>query len=140
MLCKLCKSRRFHSAFLGKVVDAPVFIQRQVLGVGQCRKTVEVPLLQSVQFLEIVVTVPVLVQTVQKFVEILQFWTKLLGCPLVCNFLGFLSRAANCGASAVAAHRQVLFTCLSLCSYWCRWSRQCSCMDMKCVDSSLWRL
>ena len=44
------------------VVDAPVVMQRQVLGVGQCRKTVEVPQLQLVQFLE-VVDVPVVLVT-----------------------------------------------------------------------------
>ena len=54
--CKLCKSRRFHSAVLGQVVHAPVVVLRQVLGVGQCRKTVEVLQLQSVQFLEVVAT------------------------------------------------------------------------------------
>ena len=61
--CKLCKSRRFHSAVLGQVVHAPVVLLRQVLGVGQCRKTVEVPQLQSVQFLEVIDTPVVLVTT-----------------------------------------------------------------------------
>ena len=90
--CKLCKSRRFHSAFLGMVVfgmfvDAPVVIQRLVLGVGRCRKTVEVPQLQSVQFLEVIDTVVVLVTTgacvgpdSAELVEILQFWTTLSVC------------------------------------------------------------
>ena len=40
--CKLCESQRFHSAVLGQVVHAPVVVLRQVLGVGQCRKIVEV--------------------------------------------------------------------------------------------------
>ena len=47
-------------AVLGMVVDVPVVLQRQVLGVGQCRKTVEVPQLQSVKFLERLLTRPLL--------------------------------------------------------------------------------
>ena len=85
--CKLCKSRRFHSAVLGQVVHAPVVMLRQVFGVGQCRKTVEVPQLQSVQFLEVIDMRFVLVKTgacvgpdSAEFVEILQFWTRLLVC------------------------------------------------------------
>ena len=56
-----------------------------MFGVGQCRKTVEVPQLQSVQFLEVIDTPVVLVTTgacvgpdSAEFVEILQFWTRLL--------------------------------------------------------------
>ena len=85
--CKLCKNRRCHSAVLGQVVDAPVVFQRQVFGVGQCRISVEVPQVQSVQFLEVVDTPVVLVTTgacvgpdSAEFVEILQFWTRLLVC------------------------------------------------------------
>ena len=40
-------------AVLGEVVHAPVVKLRQVPGVGQCRRTVEVPQLQSVQFLDV---------------------------------------------------------------------------------------
>ena len=120
--CKMCKSQRFHCAFLGKVVDVPVVIQRQVLGVGQCRKTVEVPQLQSVQFLEVIDTPVVLVTTfacgpdsaeIRRAFAVLD---KAVGMPLVCR---------NCGGSAVTVRRQVWFTCLSLCNDWCRWSRQC---------------
>ena len=106
------------------VVDAPVVFQRQVLGVGQCRKTVELLQLQSVQFLDVIDTPVVLVTTgacvgadSAEFVEILQFWTKAVCIPLVCRY---------CGGSTVTVHRQVWFTCLPLCNDWCRWSRQCS--------------
>ena len=44
------------------VFDAPVVLQRQMLGVGQRRKTEKVPQLQSVQFLE-VVDAPVVLMT-----------------------------------------------------------------------------
>ena len=84
---KLCKSRRFHSAVLGQVVHAPVVMLRQVLGDGQCLITVEVPQLQSVQFLEVIDTPVVPVTTgacvgpdSAEFVEILQFSTMLLVC------------------------------------------------------------
>ena len=46
---KLCKSRRFNSEVLGQVVHAPVVLLRQVLGVGQCRITVEVPQLPDIE-------------------------------------------------------------------------------------------
>ena len=70
-------------AVLGQVVLAPVVMLRQVLGVGQCRKTVEVLQLQSVQFLEVVVLVTTgafVGPDSAEFVEILQFWTRLLVC------------------------------------------------------------
>ena len=97
-------SRRFHSAFLGKVVGAPVVIQRQVLGVGQCRKTVEVPHLQSVQFLEVVGTLVGLVTTgacvgpdSAEFRRDFAVLDKAVGMPWVCR---------NCGGSTVTVHRQ----------------------------------
>ena len=61
--CKTAENRKDPTgAALGMVFDAPVVMQRQVLGVGQRRETVEVPQLQSVQFLE-VVDVPVVLMT-----------------------------------------------------------------------------
>ena len=53
--CKLCRKPRSTVQFLGRRRHARC-VQRQVLGLGQCRKTVEVPQLQSVQFLERLLT------------------------------------------------------------------------------------
>ena len=86
-------------------------------------KTVEVPQLQLVQFLEFFDTPVVLVTTgacagpdSAAFVETLQFWTRLSVCRWcaetveVCSFIS----------------STVWFTCLPICNDWCQWSRQCS--------------
>ena len=57
------KDRRFARCISWIGWDTPVVVQRQVLGLGQCRKTVEVPQLQSVQFLERLLTRPLLATT-----------------------------------------------------------------------------
>ena len=79
----------------------------------------------SVQLVEVIDTPVVLVTTGAcvgpDSAEIRDFTCAVLdnavGMPLVCR---------NCGGSAVTVHRQVWFTCLLLCSDWCRWSRLCS--------------
>ena len=102
---------------LDRVLQIPVVLQRRVRAV----QTVA-----PVQFLE-VVDAPIVLATTgavvgPESVEILRDFAgavldKVVGMPLVCRY---------CGCSAVTVHRHVWFTCLLLCSDWCRWSRQCS--------------
>ena len=85
-------------------------------------KTVEVPQLQLVQFLEVIDKPVVLVTTAcagpdsAEFVEILQFWTRLLVCRWCAETVEVCSYSSS----------TVWFTCLPLCNDWCQWSRQCS--------------
>ena len=111
--CKLCNTGDSTVQFFAKVLTCPCCA---------CRNSAENRGLPAVAGIDMVVDVPVM-----QFV--------LVGCPVPGQgrlhaswyaTFGLLSRAANCGDSAVAAHRQVWFMCQSLCSGWCRWSRKCS--------------
>ena len=110
--CKLCKHRRCHKAVLGQVVHAPVVMLRQLLGVGQCRKTVEVPQLPLVQFLEVFGSPVVFVTTgacaCPDSAENREVSARVLGLgslPVVVQRQVPDGRdsAVNCGVSAVGA-------------------------------------
>ena len=106
----------FQRRLLASVVDVSVIMQLKFQ-----QSFVEFYKVPQLQFIERVVFISVasqrqgsqckLCKTVDSTV---QFFAKVLTCPC-CS-----CRAANCGLPAVAAQRQVWFTCQLLCSDWCR--------------------
>ena len=111
--CKLCINRKFRCAILCEGIDM------LVVRVETVQKTLVCPHLQ-------VLTKWFDVLVVQFVLEFVKFLDKVVDMPVGVQLPGFVESAANCGASAVVARRQVWFSCLSLCCERCRWSRQCN--------------